>query len=534
MLVYQYSDSGPESISSGSSYFADELEGDTMCGSGTSACDGDIDSGTVLSDGSDIQPASPSADNSYAIAVDTTNGINLTDDNIGLAQNLTEVSDSEDNSHSPNPIENNVHLIGSVTQLQERSTAQDERPTAQDERPTDSGNASVDDTSVNDDYEDIHPLESAPNESEGDTVSENLDTLYSNTQGSAAESENDSCSCDDRCCVHSYNSDCGLHSMTCEDSNYDKNASGTSSDTDSASCCCDEHKSKQTDSDSCVENVEENSLPSESYDGSMTELESDLSSHDECDGSCNCNENVRNDSDCEESDSRMIKSEDSSCSFNKCQSQETDSDSDSGNSCSVGDKSDENDSDGSVMEPESDSYSESSDNECGSQQTGSDSESHSCAENVHGSDCDKSDETNSNDEITGSDSDSCSESCSSCCCSCEECCNRESASDEYYDSESDSSSGEDTTDSDYDGDDEDDDESLPKSSKCQLLSGISSQLYSNKTVRLIRVRNVGLVVMAVTKVSQGSEGRRDSVEASSSLQMLKRLGKEISFKRLPC
>ena len=346
--IQHRTDSGPESISSGGSEFTDEVEGgDTMCGSGSSACDGDIDSGTVLSDGSDIQPASPSADNSYAIAVDTTNDINLTDDSIGLAQNLTEVSDSEDNSHSPSPIEDNVHLIGSVIQLQGMST--------------DSGNASVDDTSVTDNYEDIHPLESSPNELEGDAVSEDLDTPYVNTQGSAAESENDSCSCDDRCCAHPYNSDCGLHSMTCQDSNYDKNASGTSSDTDSDSCCCDEHKSKQTDSDSCVENVEENSLPSESYgsddihsDGGMTELESDFISHEECktdsDGSCNCSGNVHNGSDCEESDSRMIKSEDSSCSFDRCHSQETDSDSNSGDSCSVGDKSDDSDSDGSAAD----------------------------------------------------------------------------------------------------------------------------------------------------------------------------------------
>ena len=116
-------------------------------------------------------------------------------------------------------------------------------------------------------------------------------------------------------------------------------------------------------------------------------------------------------------------------------------------------------------------------------------------------------------------------SCISCCCSCEECCNHESASDVCYDSESYSSSGEDTTDSDYDGDNEDDDDSV----RCQPAGTISRQ-YSNKTLRLIRVHNVGLVVMAVSQVDQDVVSGRKSVEASSSLQMLKKLGKEISFK----
>ena len=61
-------------------------------------------------------------------------------------------------------------------------------------------------------------------------------------------------------------------------------------------------------------------------------------------------------------------------------------------------------------------------------------------------------------------------------------------------SESYSSSGEDTTDSDYDGDNEDDDDSM----KCQPAARISSQ-YSNKTLRLIHVHNVGLFMMAVRK-----------------------------------
>ena len=102
--------------------------------------------------------------------------------------------------------------------------------------------------------------------------------------------------------------------------------------------------------------------------------------------------------------------------------------------------------------------------------------------------------------------------------SCEECCNHENDSDMCYDS----SLGEDTTDSDYDGDDEDDDGSV----KCQPAAKISGQ-YSNKTLRLIRVQNVGLVVMAVSQADQDCVSGRKSVEASSSLQMLKKLGKEI-------
>ena len=77
---------------------------------------------------------------------------------------------------------------------------------------------------------------------------------------------------------------------------------------------------------------------------------------------------------------------------------------------------------------------------------------------------------------------------------------------------------------DYDGDDEDDDDSV----KCQPAARISNH-YSNKTLRLIHVQNVGLVVMAVSKAEQDSVSGRKSVETSSSLQMLKRLGKEISF-----
>ena len=76
---------------------------------------------------------------------------------------------------------------------------------------------------------------------------------------------------------------------------------------------------------------------------------------------------------------------------------------------------------------------------------------------------------------------------------------------------------------DYDGDDEDDDDSV----KCQPAARISNH-YSNKTLRLIHVQNVGLVVMAVSKAEQDSVRVLD-VETSSSLQMLKRLGKEISF-----
>ena len=136
--------------------------------------------------------------------------------------------------------------------------------------------------------------------------------------------------------------------------------------------------------------------------------------------------------------------------------------------------------------------------------------------------------TETNNMMTYSESDSCS--CSSCCCSCEECCNHESDSDVYmcYDSDSDTSSGEDTTDLDYDGDDEDDDGSM----KCQPAARISNH-YSNKILRLIRVQNVGLVVMAISKDSVSG---RKSMEASSSLQMrmLKNLGKEIYFKRVPC
>ena len=211
-------------------------------------------------------------------------------------------------------------------------------------------------------------------------------------------------------------------------------------------------------------------------------------------------------------------------------SPESDSDSDSEGSCSCGDsthscsgddKSEESDSESSESESESDSSSD------GSQETGSGSDSHSSSgENTHGSDCDQRDETDPNDKMTDSDSDW-SHSC--CCCVCEECCKQESDSDVCCDSESYSSSDEDTTDSDYDGDNEDDDDSM----NCQPAPRIASQ-YSNKTLRLIRVQSVGLVVMAVSKAEEDSVSRRKSVEASSSLQMLKRLGKEVSFNRVPC
>ena len=109
--------------------------------------------------------------------------------------------------------------------------------------------------------------------------------------------------------------------------------------------------------------------------------------------------------------------------------------------------------------------------------------------------------------------------------------NNESDSDVACDSERYSSSGEDTTDSDYDGDDEDDDDdSLVK---CQPAARITSQ-YSNKTLRLIHVQNVGLVVMAVSKSDQDCAGGRKGVETSTSLQMLKKIGKEVSFNRVPC
>ena len=62
--------------------------------------------------------------------------------------------------------------------------------------------------------------------------------------------------------------------------------------------------------------------------------------------------------------------------------------------------------------------------------------------------------------------------------------------------------------------------------KCQPAARISSQ-FSNKTLRLICVQNVGLVVMAVSQADQDCVSERKSVEASSSLQMLKKLGKEI-------
>ena len=211
-------------------------------------------------------------------------------------------------------------------------------------------------------------------------------------------------------------------------------------------------------------------------------------------------------------------------------SSESDSDSDSDGSCSCrdgthscldDDKSEKSDSESSETESECDSSSD------GSQETGSDSDTHSsCGENTHGSDCDEGDDTDPNDKMTDSDSDW---SYSCCCCVCEECCKQESDSDGCCDSESYSSSGEDTTDSDYDGDDEDDDDSV----NCQPASRIASQ-YSNKTLRLIRVQSVGLVVMAVSKAEEDSVSRRKSVEASNSLQMLKRLGKEISFIRVPC
>ena len=374
--------------------------------------------------------------------------------------------------------------------------------------------------------------------------------MNNNSEDSATESDSDSCSRDNSCCNesahHSCNSDCDLHS--CEYGNCDDNSSGTSSDSES------EQKSKQTDSDSCVENTLCSDLDRgeniHSDDG-ITESESDFCSHDQCkseetdsdgdlSGSYSCNDNAHS-SHCdrsEENDDRMRESEDSSCSHGKKISQEADSDSDSSDTvscncgerlhCSDDDKSDENNSDGSTTESESDSC---SDDECRRQQTGSDSDSHSsCGENAHSSDSDESD--GSNGRMTDSDSDTCS--CSNCRCSCDDCCNHESDSDVDYDSEGDRSSGEDTTDSDYDGDDEDDDESM-KHSKCQPVTGISSQ-FSNKTVRLIRVKNVGLVVMAVAKeVDQDSTGGRNSaVEASSSLQMLKRLGKGISFKRISC
>ena len=148
------------------------------------------------------------------------------------------------------------------------------------------------------------------------------------------------------------------------------------------------------------------------------------------------------------------------------------------------------------------------------------------------SNCEES-ETNSKvpDRISDSDSDSCS--CSCCYCSCEECCSHESDSDVCYDSEDYSSSDEDTADSDYDGDDEDGDDSMI----CQPAARITSQ-DSNTTLKLIRVQNVGLVVIAVSKsdLDSRSDSERKSVEESGSLQRLKRLGKEISsaFLKLTC
>ena len=99
-----------------------------------------------------------------------------------------------------------------------------------------------------------------------------------------------------------------------------------------------------------------------------------------------------------------------------------------------------------------------------------------------------------------------------------------------YDSESDSSSGEDTTDSDYDGDDEDDDDSI----RCQPAARISSQ-YSNKTLKLICVQNVGLVVMAISKVEQDSISGSKSVEVPSSLQNAQEARKRnlLQFKHVP-
>ena len=199
-----------------------------------------------------------------------------------------------------------------------------------------------------------------------------------------------------------------------------------------------------------------------------------------------------NSSDCEEPDSKVL-------------DRMTDSDSDSHSSygenahnsdCNENDETDSNDR---AIDSDRDSHS-------------------SCDENTHNSDCDEifNDETDSKDRMTDSDSDSCS--CSSCCCSYEECCSHESDSDVCYDSESYSSS-----DSDYGGDDEDDDDGV----MCQPAARITGQ-YSNMTLKLIHVQNVGLVVMAVSKSDLDSDSGRKSVEGSGSLQRLRRLGKEIS------
>ena len=348
-----------------------------------------------------------------------------------------------------------------------------------DERLTDSSNASVYETSVTVICEDVHSPESEPEEPDGHT------TAMEKQTGSADENEvsSDSDRSDD-VNLRGVNSDSVITESECDVCSHDHDEIKTDFD-DSCSSCCDHAQNS------------------------------------DCDKS-------------KESNGRMTESEDSYFSFEKHQSQGTDSDSDLGDSCSCGDtayyssdddKIDESDSDDS--EPESEFESDSSSDQIdGNQRIGSDSDSHSSGENVHSSDCGES-----SDEA---DYDSCS--CSSCCsCSCKECCNHESDSEVCYDSESDSSSDENTTDSDYDGDDEDDDESV-KHWKCQPVTRISSQ-YSNKTVRLIRVQNVGLVVMALSKADQDSSfsvSGRKSVEASSSLQMLKRLGKEISFKRVPC
>ena len=265
--------------------------------------------------------------------------------------------------------------------------------------------------------------------------------VNNNSEGSATESDSDSCSHDDsHCSAHSCNSDCDLlHSC---DGNCDENTSDVSLKSENDAGSGDERKTKQTDSGICVENtLYSDSDRSENIhsDDGITESESDLCPHDErkseettsdgeLSGSCSCSENAHN-SDCdrsEESNGRMTESEDNSFSDDRgiSESQETDSDSDSSGDgscncgerihCSDDDDSDENNSDGSTTQSESDSC---SDDECRNQQTGSDCDSHSsCGENAHSSDCDEND--GSNGRMTDSDSDTCS--CSSCCCSCDD------------------------------------------------------------------------------------------------------------------